>query len=141
MSLAPYLFSNFENVFDTMLSNDFSLNHRSYHSNMPVDILETKTNVVVRVTVPGLQKENMHVSVDENKMLTIQATYESRHKDNNNPTYHRFESSHGTVKRTVRLPRLTDTSTESLANLKNGVLEITFNKVTRPDSGRRINIV
>jgi HSP20 family protein len=93
----------------------------------PVDIVETKSELVVKADVPGLEKDNFKVSV-ENNVLTIKGEkkleYNEEDKEHN---YHRMERTYGTFTRSFTLPNTVDTKRVK-ASYKNGVLEVSLPK-------------
>lgn len=86
-----------------------------------VDIKETETDITVKADLPGLKKEDIEVSVD-NDMLVIKGErkFEKEEKDKN---YVRVERSYGSFYRsfTIGVPVKED---EIKASYKNGVLEV-----------------
>lgn len=86
-----------------------------------VDIKETETDITVKADLPGVKKEDIEVSVD-NDMLVIKGErkFEKEEKDKN---YVRVERSYGSFYRsfTIGVPVKED---EIKASYKNGVLEV-----------------
>ena len=86
-----------------------------------VDIEETEQNYVIRVELPGLDKNKVKVVV-ENGVLTLSGERDLERKVEGK-TFHRVERSHGTFSRSFTLPE--DVDPESVvANFKDGLLEI-----------------
>ena len=86
-----------------------------------VDIEETEQNYVIRVELPGLDKNKVKVVV-ENGVLTLSGERDLERKVEGK-TFHRVERSHGTFSRSFTLPE--DVDSESVvANFKDGLLEI-----------------
>ena len=86
-----------------------------------VDIEETEQNYVIRVELPGLDKNKVKVVV-ENGVLTLSGERDLEHKVEGK-TFHRVERSHGIFSRSFTLPE--DVDSESVvANFKDGLLEI-----------------
>ena len=86
-----------------------------------VDIEETEQNYVIRVELPGLDKDKVKVVV-ENGVLTLSGERDLERKAEGK-TFHRVERSHGTFSRSFTLPE--DVDSESVvANFKDGLLEI-----------------
>lgn len=93
----------------------------------PVDIIEAKDGLMVKVEVPGLEKDNFKVSVEDN-VLTISGEkkmeYDEKDKEQN---YHRIERTYGCFSRSFTLPRTVDVQ-KVKANYKNGILEVKLPK-------------
>lgn len=86
-----------------------------------VDIEETEQNYLIRVELPGLDKDKVKVVV-ENGVLTLSGERDLERKVEGK-TFHRVERSHGTFSRSFTLPE--DVDSESVvANFKDGLLEI-----------------
>jgi HSP20 family protein len=86
-----------------------------------VDIVEDKTEWVVKADLPEVKKEDVKVSV-ENGLLTItgERKFEKEEKDKK---YHRIERSYGNFLRSFSLPDGTDGS-KATADFKDGVLKV-----------------
>ncbi|GAB4389678.1 MAG: Hsp20/alpha crystallin family protein [Thermodesulfovibrionales bacterium] len=90
-----------------------------------VDIFEDDANVIVKAEVPGVGKEDLEVSVEEN-MITISGEKKKEEKVEEKD-YYRVERSHGSFRRSFSLPSEVE-SAKAKARFKNGVLEVTIPK-------------
>jgi len=91
-----------------------------------VDVVDRKKEVLVRAEVPGIDREDLDVSVVE-RTLTIKGS--SRHEEKQeDDDYFRHEIKTGSFSRTVLLPTDVNAS-KAKANFKDGVVEIHFPKV------------
>ncbi|QBR82974.1 Hsp20/alpha crystallin family protein [Legionella israelensis] len=90
-----------------------------------VDIKEETDKFIVKADVPGVKKEDIQVSL-ENNMLTIKGERELE-KTEENKGYTRMERLQGKFHRRFSLPDTAD-SNNIEAKCKNGVLEITIPK-------------
>jgi len=90
-----------------------------------VDVCEDKDSVLVRADLPGLNKEDIDLSI-LGSTLTIKGEKksESEVKEEN---YHRVERSYGLFQRSVQLPAEVDESKVE-ASYKDGVLEVKLPK-------------
>ncbi|MCI5131368.1 MAG: Hsp20/alpha crystallin family protein [Candidatus Electrothrix sp. EH2] len=89
-----------------------------------VDILETDNDFVLKVELPGVEKDDVHVSID-NRILTIKGEKKNTDKDKK---LHRTECRYGTFIRNFTLPRDVDVDKVEAA-CKNGVLSLTLAKM------------
>jgi HSP20 family protein len=90
-----------------------------------LDVLETKDALVVKAEIPGIESNDISVSL-EGQMLTIKG--EKRHeKEEKDEQFYRAERSYGAFARTVRLPASVDGS-KVTATYKNGLLTVTMPK-------------
>lgn len=86
-----------------------------------VDIEESEQNYTIRAELPGLSKEKVKVTVEDD-VLTLSGERDLDRKVEGK-TFHRVERSHGTFTRSFTLPE--DVDAESVvANFKDGLLEI-----------------
>lgn len=91
----------------------------------PVDILDEDNEVTVRTELPGLDKDQIKVSLMGNT-LTIKGEKKSE-KEDKNGEYYRRECTYGAFERVVELPDHVDTA-KTDASFKNGVLAIRLKK-------------
>lgn len=89
------------------------------------DLIESENDYHVHVDVPGVDPENLEVSLDH-KNLVIKAERKSNHEENNGKA-HTIERSYGKTERRIRLPANADLDNCN-TKLKNGVLTVTFPK-------------
>ncbi len=90
-----------------------------------VDVYETKDSIVVEVETPGMTKDDIKITIEDN-VLKIQGEkkLEREEKDRN---YYVVERSYGTFERAFRLPDYVDTENIK-AKFENGVLTIVIPK-------------
>ena len=92
----------------------------------------------VDVDLPGVKKEDVEISVDEN-VLTIKGKRETK-EEVNEENYYRIESRYGTFSRSFTLPEKVDVENIK-ASSEDGVLEIVIPKQTvLKDSVKKIEI-
>lgn len=90
-----------------------------------VDIYEDKERLIVEAELPGMNREDFEVSV-ENNVLTLKGErkFEKKTEGDN---YHRVERSYGSFTRQFTLPQ-TITAEGATADFENGVLRIALPK-------------
>jgi len=101
-----------------------------------VDVIDHDSNVVVNAELPGVDKNNINISMSANT-VTINVT-DTHKKEDTRGDYYRCEISRGAYSRTVALPCEVDGS-KAAANFKNGMLELTIPKAEQ-SKRRRITI-
>ncbi len=89
-----------------------------------VDIQESEENFVVRADIPGLERDDISVSV-ENRILTLKG--ERRQEKTDDRENRLLERAYGQFKRSFRLPSKVENE-KIEADYKNGVLTITIPK-------------
>ena len=90
-----------------------------------VDVLEQDEAVVVRAELPGVDKDNLDISLTEDS-VTISATTKQESEEEKGD-YHRREISQGSFSRTVALPVAVQ-GDQAKASFNDGVLELTLPK-------------
>jgi HSP20 family protein len=90
-----------------------------------LDVSETKTDIVVKAEVPGMDPKDIDISLS-NEVLTIRGE-KKQEKEEKDENYHFVERSYGAFTRSLRLP--TEVKSEKIsASYKNGVLKIVLPK-------------
>ncbi|ABE58783.1 MULTISPECIES: Hsp20/alpha crystallin family protein [Chromohalobacter] len=125
-------FGELDRMFDSLFARDWMLPHRwerltGLKSTMPrVDILDKDAEVILRAEIPGIEPQDVDVSVTD-RTVTIkgESHRESRKEEGD---YYRCEISQGSVMRTVDLPCDIDAD-KAEATFKNGILEVTLPKL------------
>ncbi|HEU4414434.1 MAG TPA: Hsp20/alpha crystallin family protein [Candidatus Angelobacter sp.] len=90
-----------------------------------VDVYEDEQNLVLKLEVPGLNEEDLNISL-ENDTLSVQGErkFEKEEKEEN---FHRIERRYGSFTRTFKLPKTVD-SEKVEASYEKGILKITLAK-------------
>jgi HSP20 family protein len=102
-----------------------------------VDVIERDKEMVVRAEIPGVKKEDLEVSLSNNR-LTIKGSTRHEETKEEEGEYTRRELSRGSFSRTVTLPADVD-GEKARAEFKDGVLEMTLPK-QKPSKRRRIRV-
>jgi HSP20 family protein len=92
---------------------------------LPVDVIENKDNVVVRASVPGMQPEDIDVSISGD-VLTIKGETKSEEKVQED-NYVRQERHFGKFERSLQMPSMV-VADKADAKFENGVLTLTLPK-------------
>jgi len=92
------------------------------------DVVDGEDNVVIRAEVPGVDKKDLEVSVNDTSVtIKGKATRETKEEKGD---YYRCEIGSSEYSRTLGLPCAIDASKAS-AQLKDGVLELTLPKIEK----------
>jgi HSP20 family protein len=86
-----------------------------------VDMVDKKNEIVVKAEVPGVEKEDINISLTDNT-LTIKGETK-KEKEEKDDDYYYSEISYGSFVRTLTLPEKVQ-SDKVKASFKNGILEI-----------------
>ena len=110
---------------------------RSIQNWMPaVEALERDGQFVIRVDVPGLDREQLAVEIDDDRVII--AGERGNEDEDRGSNYYRTERSYGRFTRVIPLPDGVDAS-QATATFNNGVLEIDMPAPRRPES-RKLEI-
>ena len=93
----------------------------------PCDIYETEKQLVLKMELPEMKKEDVHVTVESN-LLTLRGERKFDEKVERE-NYHRVERQYGEFLRTFTLPTFVDGNKIS-AEFKDGLLTVTLPKNT-----------
>lgn len=113
-------------TWEAPLLNEFA---EPFEIRMPrMDVLDGEDNVVIRAEVPGVDKKDLEVSVNDTS-VAIKGKVMREAKEEKGD-YCRCEIGSGEFSRTVGLPCAVDASKAS-AHVKDGMLELTLPKVEK----------
>ena len=90
-----------------------------------VNVIERDTEIAVKAEVPGVQKDDLDISVTEDT-LTIRGSTRREEKEEKGD-YYRCEMAEGAFARTIDLPSSVDAS-KVKATFKDGLLEVVMPK-------------
>lgn len=89
------------------------------------DVVESATAYEVHLAVPGLNKEDFNIEVNDNHLtVSGERKFQNEKKEKN---YHTIETHYGSFSRSFTLPENVDASKIN-AKYNNGILEITIPK-------------
>lgn len=91
----------------------------------PVDVAESDTEVTIRAELPGVDPEQLDITVSENTLVLAGEKQETTQRREG--TYHQKETRYGAFRRSVTLPPGCDTE-QIQAEYKDGVLTIRVRK-------------
>lgn len=100
------------------------------------EVEETARDILVRVELPGMEKEDFHITVEGNVLYLSGEKHFSR--ESHDSTYHVMERAYGSFQRAIPLPRNVDAD-KAEASYRNGVLNLRIPK-TGEESGKLIKV-
>jgi HSP20 family protein len=125
-TLNDFVPTSFSNLIDRFFSESASRAGGSAYSFVPrVDIVENDKAFEIHVAVPGMNKEDFKIDLNDN-YLTISGERKFAAEKNEN-NFHSIETQYGTFSRSFSLPENVDTAKIN-ARYNNGILELTVPK-------------
>lgn len=117
---------SFSTLVDRFFNDSIARSGGSATSFVPrVDVLENEKSYEVHVAVPGMNKEDFKVDLNEG-VLTVSGERKFT-RENKNGDVHTVETQYGTFSRSFRIPEDVDGSKIS-ARYNNGILEVNIPK-------------
>ncbi len=116
----------FDDVFNRLWRGANGLQETPEAWSIPLDVTRTGDDVVVKASLPGVKKENVDVTIEDN-VLTIRAEI-AEEGERENAGYLLKERRSGSFYRAVRLPETVDSENAKSA-YGDGVLTITLPKL------------
>ncbi len=98
---------------------------------MPVDVKEYDDKFVLRVELPGVNKEDINIDINKS-YVKIDASKSCAGEENDKHKYHKSEFRYGNYSRTLYFPYEIDIA-KSEADLKKGILTLKFPKLHEED--------
>ncbi len=122
-----------EDVFDDFFRDVFRREAGAGVLEPSAEIAESDGEVTVKLEVPGVTKDDIHVTVDDD---TVTVRGETRKEtEEKKKSYYRQEIRYGAFQRTVPLPVEVD-SAKTTAKLENGMLTVTMPKAAHAKTKR-----
>lgn len=131
MSLLPGKFY-LDDFFD-----DFALPKMPKMELMKTDVYEKGGNIHIEMDVPGFNKEDIKIDVEDG-ILTIEAEKSESKEDKEGKNYYRRERTYGSFKRQFNVGNVKEH--EINAKFHNGVLKISFPKEEKKEAKKFIEI-
>lgn len=125
-------FDEFDHFFDDFLSRrwprlmDWNMPILSENGFPRVDMLDHDHDIEVQAALPGVKKEDLDVSVN-NQSITIRTCAKEEKKEEEKGRYFCHEIMRGEFQRTLSLPDNVD-SDKAKASFKDGILKVTIPK-------------
>ncbi|AWI07465.1 heat shock protein Hsp18 [Clostridium drakei] len=132
-----------EDIFDSFFNNFFGedtfypSNISTFGNGFKVDLKEDENNYMIEADLPGIKKENIDISLNNN-YLTISAKRQDDVEDKNG-NYVRRERRYGEFKRSFYIDNVDENAID--ASFSDGVLKVILPKKEKiKESQRRIDI-
>ena len=130
-----------DDVFSSFFKDAFDIGFGLWDApkKMALDVYEKGKNVVVKADLPGLDKKDIQISLDDG-ILRISADKKAEKEVKKENGYYHLERAYGRIERAVRLPRNLKES-DIKASYQNGVLKIEIPRSeNEPPKDQKIDI-
>jgi HSP20 family protein len=118
--------TSFNNLIDRFFNDTLARSGGSSYSFVPrVDVLEDEKAFEIHVAVPGMNKEDFKIDLNDNYLTISGERKFTREKKENN--FHSVETQFGTFSRSFTLPENVDVNKIN-AKYVNGILEVNIPK-------------
>lgn len=126
-------FFNMDDVFDRFMMRPVMREGMEIQPQIKMDVKEADGKYVVNAEIPGVKKEDIHVTIEGNR-VSISAEVKQEKEAKEGERVIRSERSYGMASRSFTLSDEVDQS-QAQAKYDNGVLELTLPK--KPGSARK----
>lgn len=126
-------FGDMDDVFNRFMMRPFSRKVMGIEPQIKMDVKEANGKYMVKAEIPGVNKDDIHVTVDGNR-VSISAEVKQEKEEKEGERVIRSERSYGMASRSFTLADEVDQSKVE-AKYNNGVLELTLPK--KPGSTRK----
>lgn len=129
-------FDDFQNMIDDFFSDTWPMRRSLVADTFKIDVQDSEQSYLVEAEIPGVQKEEISLSLDDGK-LNISVNKEENKEETNKNYIHR-ERRISSMSRNIFLK---DADAEGIkAKLEDGVLKIEVPKRTKPETSKMIMI-
>lgn len=112
--------------------------HGAHWGMLPAEVQESDDEVVVRLEVPGMEREQFDIAVSDGRYLTIRGEKRLQREERRG-RYHLMECAYGRFERAVALPAEVD-DRGARASYRRGVLSVVLPKLRSGGQARRIEV-
>jgi HSP20 family protein len=132
---------SFYNLLDDFFSDGLMPERNLLHDTFKIDIEEKENEYIIDAELPGVKKEEVDISVDEENLCISINRAEEKKKDGKGEDGKNYLHRERRISSMSRRIRLVDAKLDEIkAKLKDGVLSITIPKNIKPVTTRKINI-
>ena len=129
-------FGDFYNIIDDFFNDSFLPSRNLLRDTFKIDIKETENDYCIEAELPGIKKDEIDLSVDdENLCISVNRVEESK---NENENYIHRERKSSSMSRRIRLAGAK--TNEIKAKLDDGILSISIPKDVKTSTSQKINI-
>lgn len=131
-------YRDFNNMIDSFFNDDFLTRGSVYESSFKVDVSQSDDGYLVEAEMPGFDKDDISISLDEGKLVISAQKNEEIDKSDQEKNYIHKERKSSQMSRTMYFPDIDEDNIK--ASLNNGILEIKLGKNQIKESKKQIEI-
>lgn len=129
-------FGDFYNMVDDFFNFNWPTRKNFMRDSFKVDVQEDEKNYLVEAELPGIEKNEVNIEMNEGRLNISVKREESINEEKKN--YIHKERRYSSMSRSIYLE---DAKSDGIkANLENGVLKITVPKESKPSNTKKIDI-
>lgn len=137
VSMQPKDFNDFYEMIDSFFNDDFTPQRAMNTASFKVDIIEGEKDYMVEAELPGFEKEDIKIEVDEGK-LTLTAEHIEEKEDSEEKNYVHRERKTSRVSRNMYFKDIDEENI--VASLDKGILSIQIPKKEAVQTIKNIQI-
>lgn len=131
-------FRDFSNMIDSFFNDDFMKRGSVYDSTFKVDVSQDEKGYLVEAEMPGFNKDDISISIDEGKLVLSAEKTEKIDESNEEKNYIHKERKTSKMSRTMYFGDIDEDSIS--AKLEDGILTIKLNKKEAIETRKTIEI-
>lgn len=131
-------FNEFQNMLDDFFTDSWPMRRSLINDSFKIDVQETDSDYLVEAELPGIQKENIQLSLDKGR-LNI-AVKQEEEKETEEQNYLHRERKLTSMSRSIYLANADTESDSSVAKLNDGILSVTVPKKPEDKNVKQIYI-
>ena len=120
-------FAKMNQYVNTLIQEHLSSSALNNFSYPRTDIVDAKDKIVLKFDLAGVDKKNIKLSIDENKILTLEGE-KKESKEEKSKEFVKKEIFYGSFKKAIQLPQNIDEN-KLQTKFENGILTVTIPKV------------
>lgn len=119
-------FSKMNKYFNSLMQSSLNASRLNNLGYPRTNIENKKDKITLKFDLAGVEKKNIKLSINDDKILTVEGSKEER-KEENSSNYVQKEIFHGSFKKSIQLPQNIDQS-KLETSYKNGILTVVIEK-------------
>ncbi|SHH11638.1 HSP20 family protein [Anaerosphaera aminiphila DSM 21120] len=131
-------FEDFYNMIDDFFNDDFTPSRAMKSESFKVDVLEDEKEYKVEAELPGFEKGDVEVTLDDGKLTILAEKTEEKDDSNKDKNYIHKERKSTTMQRTMYFKDIDEDGLE--ANLEKGLLTVVIPKKEEVSTKKKIEI-